>query len=42
MRKIAEGFMEIYFCYPVNQNILSIALKNGFRHLKKKMLYKSG
>jgi len=28
--KITEGFMDICFCYPVNQNILSIALKNIF------------
>ena len=26
-KKITEGFMDIYFCYPVNQNILSVALK---------------
>lgn len=25
--------MDIYFCYPVNQNILSIALKHDFRHV---------
>jgi len=44
MAKITEGFMDIYFCYPVNPNILSVALKKkDFRHVFwNKMLYKSG
>jgi len=42
-KKNTEGFMDIYFCYPVNQNIQPIGLKNDFRHVFwNKMLYKSG
>jgi len=41
-KKITEGFMDIYFCCHVNQNILPIAL-NDFRNVFwNEMLYKSG
>jgi len=41
--KNTERFMDIYFCYPVNLNILSIALKIFVMFFFwNTMLYKSG
>jgi len=40
---LPNGIMNISFCYPVNQKILPIPLKNDFRLIfRLKMWYKSG
>jgi len=42
-KTFSEGIMNISFCYPVNQKILSIALKIDFHPIfRHKISYKSG